>query len=177
MKHIIVMIMLAVCLLFAGCKDPIEEGMEFLQEEQYEEAQSQFEQGIEKGKNLGEAYLGLGICYWEEEEYQAALETFKLAVENGVEKTAALYQLMGQCELKLSHPGNAAIYFEQGQECADVSEELKQEMAWNEIAAYERMQRYEDAKAKLEIYMDNYPEDELAAKEWEFLVTQSPKAE
>lgn len=177
MKQTIIIAMLAICMCFSGCADPIEEGTELLRGEQYEEAREQFEKAITKDRNLGEAYLGLGVCCWEEGSYGEALTAFLQALENGAQKSASLYQLMGQCEEKLNHLGNAAIYFEQGQTFADASDELKQEMAWNEIAIYEEMGRYEDAKIKLETYISNYPEDEDAVKEWEFLMTQSPKAE
>lgn len=175
MRKYMITLMLAFCMLFTGCADPVEEGTALLEEGNYEEARDQFETAIEKGKNLGEAYLGLGICYWEEGDYEAAQPTFEMALENGVQPSAVLYNMLGQCEVKMECSEKAASYFAQGQTCADASSELKQEMAFNEIVAYEALQRYDEAKAKLEIYVKNYPEDAVAAKELEFLNTQAPK--
>lgn len=39
----------------------------------------------------------------------------------------------------------------------------------NEIAVYEQMGDFETAKLKMESYLENYPEDEEAAREYEFL--------
>lgn len=177
MRKYIITIMLAICMLFAGCADPVEDGTALLEEGKYEEAQDEFEAAIEKGKNLGEAYLGLGICYFEAEDYEAAQITFGLAIENGAEENAALYNLLGQCERKMNCPEKAVYYFAQGQLFSDVSSELKQEMAFNEIVAYEELKMYDEAKAKLENYVSNYPDDAAAVKELEFLNTQAPKAE
>lgn len=174
MKKYIIICMLAFCMLFTGCADPVEEGTGFLEEGKYKEAREKFEIAIEKEKNLGEAYLGLGICCWETGEYQAAQSMFESAMENGIAPSAVLYHMMGQCEMKLEHPGKAVYYFEQGQTFSDGSSELKQEMAFNEIVAYEKLKMYNEAKTKLEIYINNYPDDEVAAKELEFLNTQAP---
>lgn len=177
MRKYIITVILAFCMLFVGCADPVEDGTALLEEGKYEEAQDKFETAIEKGKNLGEAYLGLGICYWEAGDYEAAQSTFGFAIENGAEENAALYNLLGQCEMKMDCPEKAVYYFEQGQVFPEVSDELKQEMAFNEIVAYEELKMYDEAKAKLEIYVSNYPDDAAAEKELEFLNTQAPEAE
>ena len=177
MRKYIIAMMLSICVLFSGCADPIEDGAVFLEEGKYEEAQDQFELAIEKGKNLGEAYLGLGICYWEAGDYKAAQPTFGMALENGAEASGVLYNMLGHCEMNMDCPEKAVYYFEQGQTFSDISPELKQEMAFNEVVAYEEMKMYDEAKAKLEIYVSNYPDDAVAAKELEFLTTQAPGAE
>ena len=41
----------------------------------------------------------------------------------------------------------------------------------------EELKMYDEAKAKLEIYVSNYPDDAAAVKELEFLNTQAPEAE
>lgn len=174
MRKYVIMAMLILCTLLTGCSDPIEEGTLLLGEGKYEEAQDMFEQAIEKEQNLGEAYLGLGICYWEAEDFEAAQKTFGMALENGAQASGVLYNMLGHCEMKQNCPEKAVYYFEQGQTFPDVSEELKQEMAFNEIVAYETLKMYSEAKAKLEIYVSNYPEDAVAAKELEFLSTQAP---
>ena len=49
---------------------------------------------------------------------------------------------------------------------------MKQEMRFNEIAAYEKTGDYESARTKLKEYVEDYPDDERAAKEAEFLETR-----
>lgn len=177
MRRYIIVMLLVLNTLFAGCADPVEDGSTFLEERNYEEAKKAFETAIEKGKNLEEAYLGLGICYLENEDYESAQENFGLALENGAEESGVLYNLLGRCEMKMECPEKAVYYFAQGQTFFDVSSELKQEMAFNEIAAYEELKMYDEAKVRLEIYVSNYPDDEAAAKELEFLNTQAPASE
>ena len=57
-------------------------------------------------------------------------------------------------------------------EAEDVSDEMMQEMRFNEIAAYEQSGDMESAKSKLKDYTADYPDDEKAAKEAEFLETR-----
>ena len=45
-------------------------------------------------------------------------------------------------------------------------------MRLNEIAAYEKSGDMESAKSKLKSYIQDYPDDEKAAKEAEFLETR-----
>lgn len=177
MRKYIVILMMAFCVLFMGCADPVGDGTALLEEGKYEEARDKFETAVEKEKNLGEAYLGLGICCWEAGDYEAAKKNLGLALENGAEESGTLFHLLGQCEMKLDCPEKAVYYFEQGQTFSDGSNELKQEMAFNEIVAYETLKMYDEAKTKLEIYVSNYPDDEVAAKELEFLNTQAPVVE
>lgn len=162
----------AACVL-GGCANAVEDGAGLLQEGKYEEALEMFETSVEKGKDLGEAYRGIGICHWEQESYQEAEDAFEKALEHGTEATAELYNMMGICEMKEGSMTKAAYYFENGQKKEEVSEELMQEMAFNEIAALEASGDYEAAKYKLERYVGTYPEDERAAKELEFLRTQT----
>ena len=57
-------------------------------------------------------------------------------------------------------------------EAEDVSEEMMQEMRFNEIVAYEQAGDIESARSKLADYTADYPDDEKAAKEAEFLETR-----
>ena len=49
---------------------------------------------------------------------------------------------------------------------------LLQELLGNEIAVYERMGDFETAKLKMESYLEHYPEDERAQREYVFLKTR-----
>lgn len=166
-----------IALLLCGCEkeDLIETGAGFLEQGQYAEAQMKFQEAVDQGEDLGEAYRGIGLCLWEQADYQAAAAAFGSALDNGAEETATIYNLLGICEMHMGNPERAAYYFGNGRVFPDAEAELLKEMAFNEIAAYEEMKDYLTAKDKLAEYVQKYPEDERAAKELEFLNTQAPQ--
>ena len=55
---------------------------------------------------------------------------------------------------------------------SDCSDDMKQEIQFNVIVCYEKLEDWDSAKAKLEDYVTAYPDDEKAAKEAEFLKTR-----
>lgn len=176
-NRIATLLLVVACLSLTGCADAVGDGMELLKEEKYTEATAEFEKAIEKEKDLGEAYRGLGLSYWEQEAYEEAAEAFENALNNGAEKTATIYNLLGICKMKTGAMKKAAFYFETGLTKEDAGDELRQEMAFNEIAAYEAAGNYVEARHKLRSYVEAYPEDEEAAKELEFLETQVKEQE
>ena len=167
----------AAVLLMSGCAKPVEEGTELLKENKFAEAQEKFQDAVDKGKHTGEAYRGLGICYWEQENYAAAEKSFGLALDNGAKETATIYNLLGLCALETDKPEKAVFYFEEGQNFPDAGPELLQEMSFNLAAAYEKVGDWAAAKEKLKTYVELYPDDARAAKELEFLNTQVPEKE
>ena len=159
--------------MLTGCGDKtVEEGVSLLEEQDYKGAAELFEQAVKKDEEDAEAQRGLGIAKWELEDYEGALSAFESALENGGDKTAEIYNLMGNCCMKLDQAKQALNYYRLGLEEEDASDELKQEMRLNEIAAYEKSGDMESAKSKLKSYIQDYPDDEKAAKEAEFLETR-----
>lgn len=164
---------MAVCVILTGCgENRIESGLELLETGDYDEAAAKFEEAVENGQDPGEAYRGIGIARWEQGEYAAARDAFVSALECETEETATIYHLLGSCELQLGNPRGALAYFDLGLACEDCSEQAKQEMMFNKIAAYEECGEWEEARALLEKYAEAYPDDERAEKEAEFLETQ-----
>lgn len=168
----IIMAVLAACLLFSGCGSKIKDGVEALNAGDYTKAEQLFQESVDKGKDLDEAYMGLGVCYWEDADYQKALENFEKAIDAGAKKNAALYNMMGISGLKTDEFEKAADYFKAGLKSEEMSEELTKEMSFNLIAAYEGMQEFDKASEHLEEYLKQYPDDEKALKEQEFFNTQ-----
>ena len=66
-------------------------------------------------------------------------------------------------------------YYEKALDHSDCSDDMKQEIQFNVIVCYEKLEDWDNAKAKLEDYVTAYPDDEKAAKEAEFLKTRSGK--
>lgn len=160
-------------ILLAGCgKREYTDGIESLENGNYEEAVKSLEKAVEKKRSVGDAFRGIGIAKWETEDFEGALEAFESALENGAEETAALCNLMGSCKLKLGEPAEAVEYYEKGLAKEGCTDKLAQEMKFNVIAAYERLEDWENVKTKLAEYTAEYPEDEQALKEAEFLETR-----
>lgn len=166
--------------LVCGCANPQKEGVEALEEGNYEEAEARFSELTEKGGKEGAAgYRGLGMVYYETEEYQKALEAFETAAESGIRPDVQMYNLMAVCAMQTEQYGPALEYIRSGLALADSasadeqpSEELIREMKFNEIVCCERQADWAGAKQKVTEYLEAYPDDEAAQKEAEFLATR-----
>ena len=141
-------------LLLTACGNPSKKGVEYLEKGEYDQAVEQFEQAIEKNKNTGDAWRGIGIVKWEQKDYKGARNAFRKALDNNAEKTGTIYNLIGNCDLKLGKAKEALNYYNLGLEQDDVSKKMKKEMKYNIIVAYEKMEDWESAEVKLEEYLD-----------------------
>ena len=74
-------------------------------------------------------------------------------MDNNAEKTGTIYNLIGNCDLKLGKAKEALNYYNLGLEQDDVSKKMKKEMKYNIIVAYEKMEDWESAEVKLEEYL------------------------
>ena len=166
--------------LVCGCANPQKEGVEALEEGNYEEAEARFSELTEKGGKEGAAgYRGLGMVYYETEEYQKALEAFETAAESGIRPDVQMYNLMGVCAMQTEDYASALEYIQSGLALTSTSDgadkadaELVQEMKYNEIICYEQQADWENAKQKVTEYLEDYPDDETVQKEAEFLETR-----
>lgn len=153
-------------------KNPLEEGLQYLKEEKYTEAIASFEKAIEKEKEPGEAYRGIGLAYWEQENYDKAEEALTNAILNGADKTGPTYNMLAICDWKQQDLDGALKDFQIGIQCESKASELQQEMQYNMICIYEEKRDWEMAKQLMEEYVAAYPEDESVKKEAEFLQTR-----
>lgn len=172
MKKWILAIVIAGVFVLTGCTNNVKSGVESLEAGNYEEARSSFAQEIEKGKNLDEAYRGLGIACFELEEYEAAIEAFELAVENKTEETGTLYSMMGACYIETGEYEKALDIYTKALSMEDITDDIKQEVQYNLIAVYENMADWDAAKEQMENYKKAYPEDSRVDKESDFLETR-----
>ncbi len=172
MKKIRVTLLILVAGLLAGCSNYMKEGLELLQTGRYEDAVVAFQNEIAEEKNLDEAYRGMGIAYFELEDYGAAVEAFGSALANEAEETASIYQMLGVSYLKLDEYEKALENYNKALEMRDCTEEMRQEILFNEIAIYELQSEWELLKEKVAAYMEAYPEDDRMDKTAEFLETR-----
>lgn len=159
-------------LLLAGCGNALENGITQLEKKQYQEAAKSFEEVIKSGKDLGEAYHGQGLAYWELKEYGKAKESLEKALENKVQETASIYQILGNSCMELKDYEDALSYYWKGMACEGLTENQLKEMSYNEIIALEQLKDWNGAKLKIAAYVEKYPDDEDAKQEAEFLETR-----
>lgn len=172
MKKWILGIMIVGTFIFTGCANNIKSGVEALETKNYDEAKDFFEQEIEKGKHLDEAYRGIGIACFELEAYDDAIEAFKLALKNETEETAILYSMMGACYMQTMEYEKALEVYKKALSMEDITDNVKQEVQYNLIAVYENMADWDAAKKQMKEYKKAYPDDERIEKEADFLETR-----
>ena len=180
----------AICVMAAvltgGCANPDKAGAKALENGDYEEAAAQFEQAAssDDAKEAAEGYRGLGMTYDETGDYEAALEAFGKAIDGGAEQTVQLYNLAGISAMQCSDYATALEYIQAGLALADTEPsdqengeaesyaDMIREMKFNEIVCYEQQADWENARQKVTEYLEDYPDDEAAQKEAEFLATR-----
>lgn len=166
-------IFLTVCMIFfSGCANAMKEGTEHLENKEYSEAVKSFDEVIKDGKNVGEAYHGQGIAYWELKEYEKCRNSIEKALENGVKATPNLYQTLGDACMQMEDYDEALSCYWKGMACDGLTEKQLQEMLYNEVMAYEGLKDWDSAKMKMKTYTEKYPDDTDAQKEAEFLETR-----
>ena len=174
MKKLMALItILLISTMLTGCIfSPYNVGIKNLKKGEYFAAIDSFHEAIEKEKNLADSYRGLGIALWETEDYKGALDAMENAIEQGTKENVTLHSIMGNCAMQTGDYGKAVEHYEAALSMKDISDELKKETRYNLIAAYEYAGNVDKAKEKLEEYIADYPDDESALREAEFLETR-----
>ncbi len=170
-KWILAVVLLSVFVL-TGCTDHIENGLDALKAENYKEAKESFKEEIKKGKNLDEAYRGLGIACYELNEYEVAIHAFEQALKNEAEETATLYNMLGVCHMQMGEYKKALDVYQKALTVKTIAKETKQEIQYNLIVVYEKMLDWDAAKEQMRLYREAYPDDERVKKESDFLETR-----
>lgn len=160
-------------MMLTGCGENVyKKGVENLENKNYAAAQENFQKAIEDKKNVADSYRGLGIAYYEQKNYKDAEKAFEDAVSSGTKETATLYNMMAVCKMQQESYEDAISDYEKALTYSDCTDDMKQEIQFNVIVCYEKMEDWDDAKAKLDEYIAAYPDDEKAAKEADFLKTR-----
>lgn len=172
MKKLRLLMMVLAAGLVVGCSSNLKDGLTYLEEEKYTEAVSCFEEEIEQEKNLEEAYRGLGIAYYELGEYASAVTALENALANEAEETASIYQLLAVSSLQQDHYEEALTFYANALSMEDCTEEMKQEILFNEIAIYQLLSDWDTLQKKVDAYVAAYPDDSRMDKTAEFLETR-----
>lgn len=134
---------------------------------EYQDAYLALEEARQQGG--AEAYLYLGRAYEATGDYNYAANVYNAYLAQGV-GNAEIYNQLGLCELQKGEYESALAAFQSG--LALENKEMAQSLSYNEIVAYEYLGDYARAKLLMETYLQNYPDDEDAKREYTFLSTR-----
>ncbi|MDE7267828.1 MAG: tetratricopeptide repeat protein [Lachnospiraceae bacterium] len=120
--------------------------------------------GNDAGKSLllGQTYEKLGDMNYATGVYQTYL--------NSNMPDAAIYNSLGMCLMKQEKYEEALSAFEAGIEIGETP--YIQELKYNRIVANEYLGNFSDAKKMMQEYLQIYPDDAKASREYEFLQTR-----
>lgn len=116
-----------------------------------------------------EAYLYLGKAYEATGDYNYASSVYNSYLAKHT-ADARIYNQLGICEMQKGQYAKALEAFQKGLTAGDKT--VQQSLQFNEVVAYEHMGEYKKAAVLLETYLQTYPDDETAQREYEFLVTR-----
>lgn len=140
--------------------------------EEYNLAINEFSKAFENG--FEESYYYLGNIYDKKEDYEEAVINYKKYIESEeISKTAAVYNQIGACLLKQGRYSEALSYIQIGLKYQEKN--LEQPLKRNEIIAYEETGDFVTAYHLMTDYIEEYPEDKEAVKDYEFLKTRLPE--
>lgn len=63
-----------------GCAGSVKKERSIWKKKTIKNAEVEFQDAVDKKKNLGEAYRGLGLCYWEQKKYEKAEKALEKAL-------------------------------------------------------------------------------------------------
>lgn len=127
---------------------------------------------LEEAKKLGTAdvYYYLGMSYEATGDHSYALNNVYIKYLNQNEGDARIYNQQGLCYLKQGEYALALEAFQNAMKIPDNG--MMQTLQFNEIVAYEYLGEFAAAEALLNNYLQTYPDDEAAIREYGFLSTR-----
>lgn len=134
---------------------------------EYQNAYLALEEAKEKGDAESCLYLGRAYEATGDYNYAANVYTSWLSKNEG---NAELYNQLGLCQIARGEYDKALEAFQAGLQLEGGG--LVQTLSFNEIVAYEYLGEYEKAFELIENYLKNYPDDQTAGREYDFLSTR-----
>lgn len=180
-KIIAIMVVILALLVAAGVgaayalglfTNPLDTGAEQLKAGDYKGAITSFEKAVKDKDKAAEGYRGIGMANWELKEYKACKDAYTKALKAGAKETGTIYNFMALCDMQAEDYDSALSNIAAALNLDNNSDELIQELKYNQIVAYEKKLDWENAKAKMTEYVAAYPDDEVAAREAQFLETR-----
>lgn len=130
----------------------------------YEAARNYLESS--KGNKDAKTVLLLGQTYEKLGDYNYAASIYSnyLTQNTG---DVVIYNRLGMCKLQAKDAKSALDYFEQALALGDAS--MMQTLRFNQIVAYEYLGEFDEASVLMKNYLQIYPDDQDAVREYEFL--------
>lgn len=127
---------------------------------------------LEEAKKLDtpEVYLYLGKAYEATGDYNYAINNVYTTYLNKHMGNALIYNQLGLCYMNQKNYELALSAFQSAMNME--SNEIMQTLYFNEVVAYEFLGEYTKAAALLDSYLQTYPDDEVAKREYGFLITR-----
>ena len=142
-------------------------GRVYYEMKDYDSAREELTRAIQEGDD--EAVLMLGKVYLAMEDAASARGMYQEYLQDGGNDAKA-YNGLALCDIYEGRYEEALENIKNGLACKD--EEEQQSLLFNEIVAYEYQLDFETAKEKMASYLEQYPDDEEALRENEFLSTR-----
>ena len=136
----------------------------------YAKACSFLEEAKGERKKDAKVYLYLGMSYEATGDYNYAVTNVYTAYLKNHEGDAAIYNQLGLCYLRQGSYDLALSAFQSAMQIPNSG--MMQTLKFNEIVVYEYLGQYTQATALLNSYLQTYPDDEAALREYEFLRTR-----
>ena len=130
----------------------------------YENARNYLESG--KGNKNAEAVLLLGQTYEKMGDYNYAASIYSNYLTAHPDNVL-LFNRLGMCKLQGGDAKSALDYFEQALALGDPA--MTQVLKFNQIVAYEYLGEFDQANVLMRNYLQIYPDDLDAVREYEFL--------
>ena len=136
--------------------------------EDYSSSRDYLEKAKGNGNSSEELILLLGQCYENLNDRTYALTVYQSYLTASQSK--AVYNQMGICYANSGDYENALATFQTGLGLSDAT--FDQELKFNEIVTYEKLGDHIKAKELCTEYLQEYPQDEAAQREYLFLKTR-----
>lgn len=132
--------------------------------EDFEAARNYLEQARDAGDDKAAYYLGKT---WENlGEYNYAASVYISYLQDQGE-SALIYNQLALCNMQLGDYDGALSALQSGLALEDSA--LRQTLSFNQIVVYERQGNFKQAAQLMSKYVQDYPDDDVAAREHEFL--------
>jgi tetratricopeptide (TPR) repeat protein len=140
--------------------------------EDYESAIIELSEAFRNGFSV--AYFFLGDIYEKKGDYESAIHNYQMYIDDKTNvKSAAVYNQIGVCLIKSNRYEEALADIQIGLGYNDVL--FEKSLKRNEIVAYEKLSKFEEAYPLMTEFLASYPEDEEAFREYEFIKTRLPE--
>lgn len=150
-----------------SAKDHYQRGRIYYYLSEYKDAEKSLKTALKKGYE--QAALYLGKVYAEEQDYEQAVSMYKKCLETEHMKAEA-YNGLACCAAAQGDYTKALSYIEKGLKTKDL--EMKQVLLFNQIVFFEESMDFVSAKEKVSEYLERYPQDKDALREYYFLQTR-----